>query len=117
MSHNRNSIVELINLYRIEEGESARGPLFADVAYAIEEELESRAITKRALVKFLGPPDLFDNGVFVYRFDHKKAGKNRDEWYFHIKRGKVFSSGFNRRGINDLSRLKDRSEFPNDRPG
>src|SRR5687768_7749807 len=99
-------LAELVRLYREGENAGCRGPRFAAVAYAIEREMKVRVISKRLLVDYLGPPDLFDDGVYLYRFDHKKAGKNRDEWYFHLKKSKVASSGFNRRGINDLSNLK-----------
>jgi hypothetical protein len=108
----KRSIAKLLSLYRQKEGDSRRGPYFTDLAYAVEKDIASGVVTKHTLLECFGPPDLFDDGIYVYRFDHKNAGKNRDEWYFHLKDDKVISSAFNRCGINDLSSLKHRSQFP-----
>jgi len=51
----------------------------------------------------------------VYFFDHHLPGRNRDEWFFQLADGKLTASGFNRRGINNLSFLKTRQDWPGKR--
>ena len=76
-------------------------------------EMQTNAVSKEQLLSWLGPPDLFCGDGrdydFVYFFDHHEAGSNRDEWYLHVRNGRLSSSGYNRSGINDLSKLKPRS--------
>ena len=106
-------IAELMQIYRASEGMECRGPRFKDVALALEEEMKRDSVTAETLLDCFGPPDLFDDdAVYVYIFDHKKPGRNKDEWCFHIENGIVVSSGYNCRGINDHSRMRDRSQFP-----
>ncbi len=105
-------IAELVTAYRERESDDRRGPLFKEVALAIESEIESGAMTKDTILACLGPPDLFEDDVYVYRFDHEQPGDNNHEWYFHFENGRLRSSGYNIHGINDLSSMKDRSQFP-----
>jgi len=74
--------------------------------------MKSEAFTKETVLACVGPPDLFDDQVFVDRFDHEQPGRDNDEWYFDFDGDRLAGSGYNVRGINDLSRLKDRSQFP-----
>ena len=105
----------LADAFRLNEGPNTRGPQFVQLALGIESAMKECAVTKEELISLLGPPDLFDaNGedaTYVYRFDHSEPGRNQDEWYFHIKNGRLIKSGYNQAGINDLSNLKLGSEF------
>ena len=113
MMHLKPHIAELVQVFRESESAIRRGPYFKGVALALEEEMKRQGLSAETLLDCFGPPDLFDgDAVYVYFFDHKKPGRNRDEWYFHLDQGIVVSSGYNRRGINDLSRMRDRSQFP-----
>ena len=113
--HLKPHIIELVTSYRQAEADDRRGPCFKDVALALEREMETDHVTKRMVLDCFGPPDLFDDDhVFVYYFDHEQPGRNKDEWYFHFQNGKVARSGYNERGINDLSRMRDHSQFPTD---
>jgi hypothetical protein len=107
-------IAELATGFRATESDDSRGPLFKAVALAIEEEIKNGIITKEDVVECFGPPDRFDDDVFVYVFDHMRPGGNNDEWYFDFDGSHLCGSGFNVRGINDLSQLKSRDQFAGD---
>jgi hypothetical protein len=110
------TIEQLAADFQSHEEPSARGPHFVKLLLEIESVMNTSAITREQLLSWLGRPDFFDvdgpNGTFVYIFDHHEPGSNRDEWYLHLEKGRLFRSGYNRSGINDLSDLKPRSEFP-----
>jgi hypothetical protein len=101
--------------FQSHEGLDARGPRFKQLAYAIETAMRSDVVTQDQLVRWLGPPDLFEGteqaGMLLYRFDQTEAGKNRDEWMFFFGNGRLRQSGFNRAGINDLSAMRPGAEF------
>lgn len=103
------------NLYR-RESAKRRGPCFVAVAMALEADISAKALTAARIVQLFGRPDYwrydFGNGLLVYRFDHDRRGRNRDEWYYHLEDGRVISSGFNGRGKNDLSDLLTASAWP-----
>jgi hypothetical protein len=107
-------IDELVAAFRETESDESRGPSFKTVALAIEDEMKTSFITKKDLLEWFGRPDKFDDDVFVYLFDHDQAGKSNDEWYFHFDGPRLNSSGYNVRGINDLSRMKSRDQFTDD---
>jgi hypothetical protein len=107
-------IADLATGFRETESDDSRGPLFKAVALAIEEEMKSGSITKEDVVECFGPPDRFGDDVFVYVFDHVQSGRNNDEWYFHFDGSHLCDSGFNIRGINDLSQLKSGNQFAGD---
>ncbi|NOZ39639.1 MAG: hypothetical protein GXP24_05370 [Planctomycetes bacterium] len=104
-------ILELVAVYRREESSDTRGPRFKELALALEGEMKAAHVTEQMLLDCFGPPDLFDDEVFVYHFDHEQPGRNNYEWYFPFKNGKLSNSGYNACGINDLSELKKGSEF------
>lgn len=108
-------IAALLRAYQSEESHAARGPRFVEVAEALESLLHAPGLEDATLVHCFGPPDLWarqnGSGLFVYFFDHLQAGADRDEWYFHLERHKVTSSGYNRRGINVVSGLRTRAEW------
>ena len=108
------TIAELARVFRETESDDSRGPLFKAVALAIEEEITAGSITKEDVVECFGPPDRFDDDVFVYVFDHVQPGGNNDEWYFDFDGNRLSGSGFNVRGVNDLSQLKSRDQFAGD---
>ena len=72
-------------------------------------------MSPEALVEWFGIPDLWTehngNGLFVYFFGYHKARTSRHEWYFYLDNGRVWQSGFNERGINDLTHLKTALEW------
>jgi hypothetical protein len=108
---------QLVRRYRKNESANRRGPCFKELANALEREIWRKPdVSDVLLMECLGPPNLWnvnrEGGIFVYYFDHKVAGRNRDEWFFHLKGQKVYSSGFNRRGINDLSFLEPSQLWP-----
>jgi hypothetical protein len=105
-------ISKLVEVYRDTESEGRRGPRFKDVALALEQEIQMRGVSDATLIECFGPPDLWGEGGFVYFFDHELPGRNRDEWFFHLAGGKVTASGYNRRGINEVSFLRTRRDWP-----
>ena len=95
--------------FREEETDQRRGQFFRAVARAIEAKMRTTVITREMIVEWFGPPDYFgDDALYLYRFDHRRARRNRDEHYFHFREGRLVNSGYNRRGINDLSLLTRR---------
>ena len=110
------TIEQLAADYQSQEGPDARGPHFVKLLLQIESAMNSNPITREQLLSWLGQPDFFDadgaDGTLVYTFDHYEPGSNRDEWYLQLKKGRLCRSGYNRSGINDLSKLKARSQFP-----
>ncbi len=115
--HLNPTIAELVRVFRETESDDGRGPLFKAVALALETEMKTNAVTKETVLECFGPPDLFNDGdddVYFYCFDHEQPGRNNDEWYFLFARGRLQSSGYNVGGVNDLSRMKDRSQFLSD---
>jgi hypothetical protein len=96
------NIAELVAVFRETESDDSRGPLFRPVALAIEDEMTTGAVTKESVIECFGPPDKFDEDVFVYFFDHEQAGGNNDEWYFPFDGRRFANSGYNLRGVNDL---------------
>lgn len=107
-------IAALVARFRETESRDRRGPAFKGVALALESRMRSETLTKHTILECFGPPDLFDEDVFVYWFDHDQPGRNKDEWYFDFQHGRLYGSGYNERGINDLSDLKGSSQFPSD---
>jgi hypothetical protein len=105
-------ILKLLKFYRETESDDRRGPRFKDLALALEQEMRSPGVSDTVLIECLGPPDLWNTNGFVYFFDHDRPGRNRDEWYFHLTDGRLTASGFNRRGINELSSFKTRQDWP-----
>ena len=106
--HLNRHIIELVELFCSGESNDRRGPLFKNVALALEDEMSSGSVTAQMVTACFGPPDLYDSDtMFVYFFDHQIAGGNNDEWYFHFENGKLVNSGYNARGINDLANLQD----------
>jgi hypothetical protein len=105
-------ISKLVKAYRDTESEGRRGPRFKDIALELEQQMRTSGVADAVLVECFGPPDLWGEGGFVYFFDHEVPGRNRDEWFFHLAEGKLTASGFNRRGINDVSFLKTRQDWP-----
>jgi hypothetical protein len=111
--HLNPNVAELVVAFRESESDDQRGPMFKAVALALETEMKTTAVTKETVLECFDPPDKFeDHSIYVYRFDHELPGRNNDEWYFHFADGRLSSSGYNVRGINDLSHLKDRADFP-----
>ena len=108
-------VLGLLRAYREAEGDGRRGPRFVEVALALEQEMRAPGVSDAVLLECFGPPDLWDEGGFVYFFDHKTPGRNRDEWFFHLADRKLTASGYNRRGINNLSFLKPRQDWPGKR--
>ena len=113
--HLSQRVLELVRAYREAEADGRRGPRFVEVALALEQEMRAPGVSDAVLLACFGPPDLWDEGGFVYFFDHKIAGRNRDEWFFHLADGKLTASGYNRRGINNLTFLKSRQDWPGER--
>lgn len=105
-------LAELVAAYRETESCGRRGPAFKAVALAIETQMSIGGLTKSTIISCFGPPDLFDDDVFVYRFDHEQPGRNLDEWFFSFEGERLTGSGYNECGINDVSGLRDGSEFP-----
>lgn len=106
-------ISELVDLFRRDEWPEARGPRFTAVACAIEEAMSNDTpVSSDLLLECFGPPDLFDDEVWLYRFDHEDASLANDEWYFFVKDGRITDSGFNVVGINDISQMRDQRDFP-----
>jgi hypothetical protein len=109
------NIDQLAADYQSHERADARGPRFVQLAYAIEPLIQSDVVSRDQLVKWLGPPDLFEGtkqrGTLLYRFDHSEAGGNRDEWYFLLEDGRLVQSGFNHVGINDMTGLRPGAEL------
>jgi hypothetical protein len=109
------NIDQLAADYQSNERADARGPRFVQLAYAIDQLMQSDVVCRDQLVKWLGPPDLFEGtnqrGTLLYRFDHNEAGRNRDEWYFLLEDGRLVQSGFNHVGINDLTGLRPGAEL------
>lgn len=105
-------ITRLVRSFLKFEGEKRRGPRFAKAALALDEEIRKSPIPQATLIECFGPPDLWGKGLLVYFFDHKEAGRERDEWFFYQDKEQVTSSGYNRRGINDLSHLKAKRDWP-----
>jgi hypothetical protein len=106
-------ISKLVRAYRATESDESRGPRFKDVALALEDEMRvAPGVSDAVLVECFGPPDLWCEGAFVYFFDHEVPGRNRDEWFFLLADGKVTTSAYNWREINDFSRLKTRQDWP-----
>jgi len=110
--HLSQRIFELVRAYRESEGDGRRGPRFKDVALALEQEMRAPGVSDAVLLECFGPPDLWSEGGFVDFFDHDVPGRNRDEWFFHLADGKLTASGYNLRGINELSFLKTRKDWP-----
>ena len=108
-------VLELIRAYREAEGDGQRGPRFVEVALALEQEMRAPGVSDAVLLECFGTPDLWSESGFVYLFDHKIPGRNRDEWFFHLADGKLTASGYNRHGINNLSFLKTRRDWPGKR--
>jgi hypothetical protein len=99
----------LLRRFREEETDQRRGPFFAVVVRAVEERMRSTVISPEMIVAWFGPPDYFyKDATYIYRFDHRRARRNRDEHYFHFSDGRLVASGYNRRGLNDLSRFTRR---------
>jgi hypothetical protein len=109
-------ISKLLYTFRQTETGDRRGPPFTEVALALEQEIQSPGVSKDMVIECFGPPDLWglagDGGLLVYFFDHEVPGRSADEWYFIFAGGNVTHSGYNRRGVNDLSSLKPASEWP-----
>lgn len=108
---------QLVRAYRKTESANQRGPCFKELANALEREIwRTPGVSDVLLMECLGPPNLWnlnrEGGIFVYYFDHKAPGRNRDEWYFFLKGRKVYDSGYNRRGINDFSFLEPNHIWP-----
>jgi hypothetical protein len=97
-------VSKALEAFRKSEGPRARGPRFKDVALALEREMIRPGVPEIAILECFGPPDIHRSGLYVYFFDHETAGGTRDEWYFHVRDGKVFNSGFNARGVNNFSK-------------
>ena len=100
-------IAKLVDAYRENETPQQRGPRFKAVAEALEHEMSAGNVTESIVLQCLGAPNLHaeqdGKALFVYHFDHENAGRDGSEWYFHFSDQKLVSSGFNFRGINDLS--------------
>ena len=109
-------ISALVHAFREAESDAGRGPHSKELALALEEQLAAPGVSDAMLLDCFGPPDLWDESgnkaLFVYFYDEKEAGRNGDEWCFVLEDGKVTNSGFNERGINDLSGLRTRDEWP-----
>jgi hypothetical protein len=117
MPNRKPSRSKLVRAYRKNESPYDRGPCFKELANALEQEIWRKpGVSDVLLMECLGPPNLWnvnrEGGIFVYHFDHKVAGRNRDEWYFYLKGRKVYDSGYNRRGINDMSFLEPSRIWP-----
>ena len=117
MPNRKPSRSQLVRAYRKTESDNQRGPRFKELALALEQEIwKMPGVSDVLLMECLGPPNLWnvnrEGGIFVYYFDHKVVGRNRDEWFFHLKGRKVYASGYNRRGINDLSFLDPNHIWP-----
>ena len=109
-------ISQLVEAYHEAESDARRGPRFKEVALALEEEIRTPGVSDAVLVQCFGIPNFWDerdgNGLFVYFFDHEEPGRDRDEWYFHLRNHKVMESGFNQRGTNVLASLRPASDWP-----
>ena len=109
-------LAERVRAFRESEGAGRRAARFQAVAYELERDMRTRRVSQAAVLECFGPPDLWVkdevSAAFVYFYDEEAAGQNRDEWYFHFSGGTLVDSGYNRRGINDLSGLRDGREFP-----
>jgi hypothetical protein len=109
-------VSKLLRAFRRTESNDRRGPQFKNVALALEKEMRAPGVSTDVVIQCFGPPDLWDTEgdreFLVYFFDHEVPGRNADEWYFHLTGEKVTDSGYNQRGINDLSSLKPASEWP-----
>jgi len=112
------NISKLVRAYRESESDDRRGPRFKEVALALEEEMRKAGVSEDLLLECFGPPNLWTKqgncGLLVYFFDHEEAGRDADEWYFHLAEGNVTSSGHNRRGINDLSGMQSGRDWRRD---
>lgn len=109
-------LAELVRQFRESEADDRRATLFQAVAFELERGMRTHGISQGIVLECFGPPDLWGEGeedaTFVYLFDEEMAGSNRDEWYFHFSGGRLANSGYNRRGINDLSALRAKRDFP-----
>ena len=110
-------VTELLEAFERTETDSTRGPAFVSVALELETQMRSGGVSDGDLVECFGRPDLFLGDAdgrrdLLYVFDHDHPGANRDEWFFGFERGVLVDSGYNRRGINDVSAWTDGSEFP-----
>ncbi|MDB5337272.1 MAG: hypothetical protein JWN70_2891 [Planctomycetaceae bacterium] len=105
-----------LNRFRTRESPSLRGRYFKKVALLIERHLRRREVSQKQIVEWFGAPDLFSQtewaAAYVYRFDHTKASKRRDEWYFFFRDGLLITSGYNHAGINQFSGFQASSAFP-----
>jgi len=105
-------VVDLVNDFQKSEDSKHRGPKFKAAALALEAEMSVEVITLRELLDCFGPPDFFAGHVlYLYAFDHEQPGRNKEEWYFHFANGQLVKSGYNQKGVNDLSQLADGAKF------
>lgn len=114
-------ILELVRAYREAESDQRRGPRFKKAALTLEQEMQAPGgVSDAELIECFGPPNLWDEreggGIFVYFFDHEMPGRDADEWYFHLAGRRVIRSGYNWRGVNDLSSLKTRQDWASRAP-
>ena len=105
-------MLKLVETYRGAESDGGRGPRFKELALALEKEMRTTGVSDAVLLACFGPPDLWSEGVLAYYFDHEVPGRNQDEWFFHFADGRLTASGYNRRGINDVSFFKKRQDWP-----
>ena len=104
-------VAALVEEFRAWESDDARGPAFKAVALALELLMREYVVTPINLLECFGPPDLFDENGWVYFFDHDEARQSDDEWYFSFDGDRLAHSGYNDRGVNDLSGMRDRAHF------
>jgi hypothetical protein len=104
-----------LNRFHAYEKPTLRGRRFVKVNLLIERLMRARAVLQTQIVDWFGPPDLFHqderSAAYVYRFDHVKPSKRRDEWYFYFHDGILVQSGFNRAGINHFPHFQLGSLF------
>jgi hypothetical protein len=109
-------IAALVQTFRETESSTTRGPLFETVALALEKQMKVPGVSAETILECFGPPDLWSHdtkyALYVYFFDVEEPGRNKEEWYFHLTNQKLTGSGHNLRGINNLSHLKTKSEWP-----
>lgn len=104
-----------LNRFYAHEKSTLRGRRFVKVNLLIQRLMPDRDVLQTQIVEWFGAPDLFHqddfSAAYVYRCDHVKPSKRRDEWYLYFRDGILVQSGFNRAGINHFPHFQLGSSF------